>query len=267
MARPVRVNLDLESTAKIVNVPTPSAAGDAASKQYVDDSTAALAAGIAWKDSVRAASVANVTVASPGASLDGVTLTSGDRILLKDQSTASQNGIYTWNGAATPATRVADADTFAELEAAVVLVEEGTVNVGTSWRQSAVNGTIGSSSVTWVAFIAAGAPASESSAGIVELATQGETDTGTDDLRAVTPLKLATYANRAKRYAVTIGDGSSTQIDVTHNLGTLDVVVGVYIVSSGLEVLCDVTRFSTTVVRLNFASAPAASALRVVVVA
>lgn len=267
MAKPVKINLDFESAAKAVNLPTPSASGDAANKQYVDDSVAALAAGVAWKDSVRAASTANVNTASPGASIDSVSLSANDRVLLKDQSTASQNGVYIWNGAAVAMTRAADADTFAELEAAVVVVEEGTTNGGTSWRQTAVNGTIGSSSVTWSAFIAGATAATESAAGIAEIATQGETDTGTDDQRFVTPLKLATYANRAKRFAQTIGDGSLTQIDVTHNLGTTDVVVAVFIVSSGLEVLCDVTRTSTTVVRLNFASAPALNALRVVVIA
>ena len=267
MARPVKINLDLESSAKIVNVPTPSASGDAVPKQYVDDQIAALAAGVAWKDSARAASTANVNTASPGATIDGVSMAANDRVLLKDQSTASQNGLYIWNGAAVAMTRAADADTFPELEAAVVVVEEGTVNGGTTWRQTQVNGTIGSSNVAWTAFVAGATAATESAAGIAAIATQPETDAGTDDARIVTPLKLATYSGRAKRFAQTIGDGSLTQIDVTHNLGTTDVVVAVFVVASGLEVLCDVTRTSTTVVRLNFAAAPALNSLRVVVVA
>jgi hypothetical protein len=75
--------------------------------------------GVAWKEPVRCASTANVTLASGvenGDTLDGITLATGDRILLKDQSTGSQNGIYTVNasGAPTPAssrsstTRAAD---------------------------------------------------------------------------------------------------------------------------------------------------------------
>lgn len=267
MAKPVKINLDFESSAKAVNLPTPSANGDAANKQYVDDSVAALAAGVAWKDSARAASTANLTIASPGASIDGVSMAANDRVLVKDQSTANQNGIYIWNGAASPMTRAADADVYSELEAAVVVVEEGTTNGGTTWRQTGVNGTIGSTNVAWTAFVAGATAATESAAGIAEIATQAETDTGTDDQRFVTPLKLATYSNRAKRFAQTIGDGSLTQIDVTHNLGTTDVVVSVFVVASGLEVLCDVTRTSTTVVRLNFAAAPALNSLRVVVVA
>lgn len=261
--RKVLVDLDFNAAGRVTNLLDPSSAQDAATKAYVD----AFAQGLSWKDSVRAASTANVNTSSPGATIDGVSLVSGDRVLLKDQSTASQNGIYIWNGAATPMTRALDADTYAELEAARVRVEEGTSNAATEWVQTGVNGTIGVTAVTWTAGGTSAPAASETTAGVLEIATQAETDTGTDDARAVTPLKLATYANRAKRYAVTIGDGSSTQIDVTHNLGTLDVVVGVYIVSRGPEVVCDVTRFSTTVVRLNFASAPAASALRVVVIA
>lgn len=81
------------------------------------------------KRSVRAASTADVTIASPGSTIDGVTMASGDRVLLKDQSTGADNGIYSWNGAATPMTRTRDADQTAEITAGLlIMVEEGTVN-------------------------------------------------------------------------------------------------------------------------------------------
>lgn len=81
------------------------------------------------KEPARAASTANVSTSSPGASLDGVTLTAGDRILLKDQSTASQNGIYIWAAAASALTRAADADSAADFAYGfLTYVREGTVN-------------------------------------------------------------------------------------------------------------------------------------------
>jgi hypothetical protein len=109
-------------------------------------------------------------------------MASQDRVLVRAQSTASENGIYVWNGASTAMTRSLDASTFAELEQAVTTVEEGT-SAATTWRQDQINGTIGSSSISWVAFGTAAPAASESTAGIAELATQAETDTGTDDAR------------------------------------------------------------------------------------
>src|SRR5205085_10291477 len=77
---------------KITNLLDPTGAQDAASKAYVD----ATAVGIDWKPSVRAATTANIATLAGGApnTLDGVTLAANDRILVKDQGTRSQNGIY-----------------------------------------------------------------------------------------------------------------------------------------------------------------------------
>lgn len=104
--------------------------------------------------------------------------------------------------------------------------------------------------------------ATSSATGVVELATQAEAETRTDTARAVTPEGLANFA---KRYTATIGDGSSTQIDVTHSLGTKEVITQVRQASDDVVVECDITNLSTTVVRLNFSVAPASSALKVVV--
>lgn len=250
--------------ATIKSLPTPSADGDAANKAYVDSAIE----GLAWKDSVRAASTANLDVSSPGASIDGVTLAQYDRVLLKDQSTGAQNGIYLFDSASTPLTRAADASTSAELEQAVVTVEEGTANAGTTWRQSVVNFTLGSTAQTWASFGTVVASASESTAGKIEIATQSETDTGTDDARAITPLKLATWSGRPLRYAATFGDGSNTSYTVTHNLGSEDVVVSVrYAASTKDAVLADWRVSSSNAIILTFATAPASNSLRVVVLA
>jgi len=161
-------------------------------------------------------------------------------------------------------TRSLDASTFDELEQAVTTVEEGT-SAAATYRQDQINGTIGSSSISWVTFGTAAPAASETTAGIAELATQAETDAGTDDLRIVTPLKLATWSGRIKKYAVSIGDGSATSYTVTHNLASRDVHVTVYNASTYDEVITDVTHATTNTLTIVFASAPGSDAYRVVV--
>lgn len=263
MAKQFLSDLDLNSAAKIINLPNPTGAQDAATKAYVDS----LVEGLAWKDSCRVSTQSNLNLAAPGATIDGVTMATNDRVLVRSQTTQSQNGIYVWNGSATPMTRALDANSAAELEQAVVTVEEGT-DAGATFRQTQVNFTLDTNNVVWGSFGTSAPAASETVSGIAELATQSETDTGTDDLRIVTPLKLATWASKPKRYQATIGDGSATQIDVTHNLNTRDVVVEVYRNSGNYDtVLCDVGRTTVNAVRLNFAAAPASNALRVVVLA
>ena len=261
MARKIFTDFDFQSVSKVVNLPTPSATGDAVPKSYVDS----LVEGLAWKDSCRVATQANLNLASPGATIDGITMASGDRILVRSQSTTTENGIYVWNGAASAATRSLDASTFPELEQAVTTVEEGT-SAAATYRQDQINGTIGSSAVSWVSFGTSAPAASETTAGIAELATQAEVNTGTDDLRIVTPLKLATWSGRIKKFAVSIGDGSATSYTVTHNLASLDVAVTVFQNSTGDEVITDVTHATTNTLTVVFATAPASNAYRVVVV-
>lgn len=261
MSKQVLSDFDFNNAARIVNLPDPTLAQHPATKAYVDSAVE----GLAWKDSVRVASTANLTITGPGATIDGVTMSANDRVLLKDQTTASQNGLYIWNGAAVSMTRAADANTFAELEQAVVTVEEGT-SAGASFRQTAVNGTIDSTSVTWTSFGTSAAAATETTAGVLEIATQSETDTGTDDLRAITALKLNNWSGRRRKATATFGDGSATSFNIDHNFNTRDVQVEVYRNSGNYDsVLCDVTRPSVNRVTLTFAAAPAASAFNVVV--
>jgi hypothetical protein len=125
------------------NVPT-----QAAVKSYIDN----LVAGISWKQAVRAATTVAGTLASSfenGDTVDGVTLATGDRILLKDQASASENGIYTVNASGAP-TRALDANTGAELVNATVYVSEGTTLADTQWTCSTnATITVGSTSIAF----------------------------------------------------------------------------------------------------------------------
>lgn len=258
----VKADLDFESAARILNLPNGTADQHPATIAQLN----AAVEGLAWKDSARVATQSNTNLASPGSTLDGITMVSGDRVLVPAQTTGADNGIYVWNGAATPMTRAADASTAAELEQAVITVEEGT-SAAASYRQTAVNFTLGSGTVTWTAFGVSVGAATESSAGKAELATQGETDAGTDDERIVTPLKLTTWSGRKLKYSAAFGDGSATSYTITHNLGTRDVQVMVREdAGSYRQVICEVQVTSTTTVTLVFVTAPTTNALRVIII-
>ena len=262
MARKFFTDIDMQSVSKITNLPEATAAGDAVRFSQLNSAIE----GLAWKDSCRVATQANLNLASPGATIDGVTMVSQDRVLVRAQTAGAENGIYIWNGSSSAMTRSLDCSTFDELEQAVASVEEGT-SVGTTYRQTAVNGTLGSTTVTWAVFGTSAPSASETTSGTAELATQAETDAGTDDLRIVTPLKLATWSGRIKKVASNIGDGSATTYTVTHNLNTRDVIVRLFPNSGQYDdVEVDVQRTSVNAVALVFATAPASNAYRVVVV-
>jgi hypothetical protein len=261
MAQQVLTNLDFAGVAKLVNLPDPSSAQDAATKAYVDSAVE----GLAWKDSARVATQANINLASPGATVDGVTMVTGDRVLVRAQSTGAENGVYIWNGAAVAMTRALDASTAAELEQAVLTVEEGT-SAGGSFRQTAVNFTLGSGAVSWTSFGTSAAAANETTAGIAEIATQAETNAGVDDARIVTPAKLAAWSGRVRKFVASIGDGSATQYVVNHNLNTRDVQVQAFRTSGAFDLII-VDSEATTVnsVTIRFATPPALNAFRVVV--
>ena len=136
---------------------TPSNANDAASKSYVDST----ASGLDVKNSVRAATTGNGTLASAyanGQTIDGVALATNDRILIKDQTDASENGIYTVNASGAP-TRATDFDSDAEVTSgAFAFVEEGTVNADNGFVLS-TNGaiTVGTTNLAFTQFSGGGA--------------------------------------------------------------------------------------------------------------
>jgi len=263
MARKILSDQDFGGISRIRNLPAPANADEPV---RLSDLNSAVE-GLSWKDSVRVASQVNVDLATPGAAINGITMAAGDRFLARNQTTTSQNGIYIWNGASTPATRSLDTSTAAELEQAVVAVEEGT-DANTTWRQTSVNFVLGTDAVTFTSFAQSAPAATETTAGIAEIATQAETDTGTDNTRFVTPEKLANWASRTKRYQATFGDASATQFDITHNLNTRDVHVQVWETSGSYgQIECEVSALNVNTVRLNFASAPALNSLRAVIMA
>lgn len=212
--------VDLQNRVKVINSPNGSSASDLATFGQLQTAIE----GLKNKDPVVVASQANIVIATAlnnGDTVDGVALVTGDRVLVKSQTASEENGIYIVG--VTPV-RSDDASTATELNNILVGVTGGT-DIGTVQRQTATVVTLGTDPVVFVNFgIDATVQATETVAGKAELATQAETNTGTDDTRIVTPLKLAT--NLGTKFSNgTIGDGATQNPIYNHNLGTRDVEV------------------------------------------
>jgi hypothetical protein len=124
----------------------PVSGNDIVNKTYLDY----FAAGISWKQPVDCGTTANITL-SGLQTLDGVTVVAGSRVLVKNQTTTSQNGIYL--ASATAWSRAPDADTWDELISAICFVESGTTLAGSAWYCTIQpGGTIGTTAITWSNF-------------------------------------------------------------------------------------------------------------------
>ena len=125
------------------------------SKEYVD----AVKVGLDFKDSVRVATTgSNISLSSAPAAIDGVTLSSDDRVLVKDQSSGAENGIYVFNGSGSAMTRATDADANAEVTSGMfTFVTEGSVNADSGFVLTTDGSiTVGSTALAFAQFSGAG---------------------------------------------------------------------------------------------------------------
>lgn len=261
---PFKGPIDMGSN-RIKSLSDPSVATDAATKQYVDN----VAAGLNWKQNVKGASTANLAVATAlinGLVADGVTYATGDRILLKNQTTASENGIYII-AASGAASRATDADTSAEVQNAAVRVAQGTVAADTVWQMVTDGITLGTTSLVWTQFT--GGTTYTQGNGIT---ISGGVVTALPDPAAgggivVTSsgLKVDT-AVVARKYSVTVGDGTSVDYTITHNLGTKAVHVEVRDATSYQRLMVDNDAPTTNTVAVHFTTAPATNTIVVIVI-
>jgi hypothetical protein len=248
---------------KVTNLADPTSAQDAANKRYVD----AAVVGIDWKASVRAATTAAVTLATAlenGDTLDGVTLATGNRVLVKNQADATENGIYVVAASGAP-TRSSDADTAAEITASfAVFVEEGTVNADSGWTLTN-NGavTVGTTELTFTQFTGLGQITA--GAGLTKTANTLDVVAGTGITVNANDVAINTEVV-ARKFTANLGDGTNTAYTVTHGFNTRTVVVAVYDAVTYDEVYADITRTGVDTVTVTFAAAPTADAYKVVVI-
>lgn len=209
--------------------------------------TQAMIQGWKWKEPVRAATTANVTL-SGTQTIDGVALVAGDRVLVKDQSSGAANGIYVV--AAGVWARAADLDASSEALGATVFVSEGTTQGNSQWKMTTdAPITIGTTALVWMQ---------------VGGGTSYSAGTGISISGAVVSVDTTVVARKA---SATIGDGTATTLTVTHNLNTQDVIVSVREGATNAVVLADVVANGVNTVQITFAVAPTTGQYRVTVIA
>lgn len=230
-----------------------------ATTAFVTSAVTAAIQGLDTKASAVVVSTSNVAL-SGLLTIDGVTLTAGQRVLLTGQTTTSQNGL--WAAASGAWTRTADFASGSVQNGTFVFIESGTSGANSGWTLSgAGNVTVDTTAQVWVQFsgageITAGTGLSKSgntlSVSTIPVANGGTNATSASAAR--TNLS-STSSALPQMFQGTVPSGS-TSATITHNLGNQYPVVTVYEVSSGLQILCDVTATSTTVTTLGFAVAP-----------
>lgn len=262
-------SLDINSQ-KIVNLGNGTATSDAINKGQLDGAVA----GLSWKQAARAATTANGTLASAfanGSVIDGVTLATGDRILLKNQTSGGENGIYTVNASGAP-TRSTDCDSAAEILAAAVFITEGTTLQDTAWVDS-TNApiTLGTTATVWVQFtggsVTAGTGMTQSGNTLNVIAGSSPSSGGPGGGLVVAADDLAIDTDVVvRKFSASVGDGSTTSIVVTHNLNTKDATVQLYDNTTPFgQVHPEVRMTSVNTVTLVFSVAPTTNQYRVVV--
>jgi hypothetical protein len=237
-----------------INLLSPVNGQDAVNKNYVDN----ISTGIAWKNPCRLATTANITL-SASQFIDGVSAVAGDRVLVKNQTTATQNGIYVC--AAGAWTRATDADAGTELVSAAAMISEGSTQADTSWVCT-TNApiTIGSTNITFVQF--GGGATYTAGAGLTQTGNTFDVVAGDTSLTVAADsiivntaviATVASVASKTSKYASTL-TGTTSPETVTHNLNTRDIQVTVYNGSSpytAVEVDWDAATVNTVTIRYN----------------
>lgn len=254
---------------RINNLLDPAFSGDAATKSYVDQ----LVQGLDAKLSVKAASTVNLTL-SGTQTVDGVALVANDRILVKDQTTQSQNGIYVV--AAGSWGRGSDADTWNELISAYTWVEQGTTQADTGWVSTVdQGGVIATTPITWTQF--SGAGQITSGAGLTKTGNTLDVGAGSGitvaaDTVGITPggVTDAMLATAKSGYYSTATHGAGTTFTITQATHGLRVsrglIVQCQVDATGAVILPDIAVGANGDVTITFGVSQTANTIRTTIV-
>lgn len=266
----------------ITNVADPVNPQDAVTKTYADN----LRAGLIMKDPVKAASTANVVIATGGlVVVDGYQTVAGDRILLKSQTTGTENGIYIVATGAWVRSSDADNSPSGELrEGMTVWVDNGTTNANTRLVQTTTDPIVlGTSVLTFTKdfqsadFTASGGITRTGNVfsltiGVVTAGTYSKvTVDNTGRVIASASMTLADITTAlgyipTKKFAMNVGDGTSTSININHALNTTDLEVSLKEIATNNFVMTDIATVDANNLTLTFAIAPTSAQYRVVVI-
>ena len=222
----------------IENVAVPSQAHHAATKAYVD----AVSAGLHWKETCSVATTTNLSIATDleaGDSIDGVVLTAGMRVLVKDQTTASENGIYVAS-ASGAASRAVDFTTSDDVAGFAVFVEQGTSSADQAYvvTNNTGSATPGTSALVFSQFTGTGQITAgdglDKNGNTLSVNSSVIRDTGAQSMAGVLSITDATQSTSTTTGALVISGGVGVAKDVFLG-GALD-IVGASTMASSLAI-------------------------------
>jgi len=261
----VLVDLDFNNVAKGINHPDPVSDTDVANKRYVDS----VAQGLNVKGSVRVASDGgNVAIATAPAAIDGITLSNGERVLLKDQSAPIENGIYVFNGVGVAMTRSTDFAAGDNARSVFLFVEEGTVNEDTGWVCTSDAGAdvVGTDPLTFTQFSGAGSIIAGDALGktgnTLFVKVDGTTiEIAGDQLQLVAGVSFTDHKSVA-----TIGNGVASSFIINHGLNAQSVVVSIRDTGTNEHVIADVVCQDANNITVSFNDPPTSNQFEVTII-
>lgn len=247
-------NVSLGSN-RITQLLAPLNATDAANKGYVDQ----VIENGSNKGDARSASTSNINLASPGATIGGVAMAATDLVLLVGQTAGPENGLYVFNGAASPLSRATNADTSAEIRPGMsVFIAEGTHAAKRYELTTPLPITIGATALT---FVQTGANTAYVGGNGIDLTGNTFDVVGGTGISVGTDVAINT-AVVVRKMSQPIGNGSLNPITVTHGYNNISAYVVVTRIADGVDGVPGITKTANTVI-LTFAVVPTANQYQV----